>query len=211
MCFSDRPDVVYDGELFDKQLVDLLDVLHIAGKVDLIGASMGGPIVATFACRHPDRVHTVSFFDPGYSKGGQQIPFRLRAPILGEFNFETMAGAFPRNQLADFKHPEKFPTWPNRYLLQMQFRGFRRALLSTLRNYVATDWSKDYACVGGQSTPVFLVWGKSDRDVPFETSKEVLAAIPRAQFLPVEDAAHVPFIEHPEIVNPAMLQFLSFH
>jgi pimeloyl-ACP methyl ester carboxylesterase len=93
----------------------------------------------------------------------------------------------------------------------MQYKGFRAALLSTLRHYLTSDWSQEYTCLGGRPTPVFLVWGKHDRDVPFEVSKDVLAAIPRAEFLPVEDAGHVPFLEHPEIVEPALEKFLTAH
>ena len=208
---SDRPDVRYDGELFDTQLVELLDALHIQGSVDLAGASMGGPIIATFACRHPERVRTLAFFDPGYSHG-QPVPSKLKMPLLGEYLMAVdIAPTLPESQRNDFVHPERFPDWADRYRPQMRFKGFRRALLSTLRNYLPVDWSKDYSCVGAGSAPVLLVWGKDDRDVPFETSREVRAAIPRAQFLAVDDAAHVPFLERPEIVHPAFVQFLQAH
>ena len=208
---SDRPSVTYDGELYDKQLLELLDALHISGKIDLAGASMGGPIIATFACRHPERVGTLSFFDPGYSHG-QPVPSKLKMPLLGEYVMAVdIAPKLPENQMADFDHPERFPDWSDRYRPQMRFKGFRAALLSTIRNYIPADWSKEYACVGAGTAPVLLVWGKDDRDVPFDTSREVRAAIPRAQFLPVDDAAHVPFLEHPEIVHPAFLDFLRAH
>jgi pimeloyl-ACP methyl ester carboxylesterase len=208
---SDRPDVTYDGNLFDRQLIETLDTLHITGRVDVIGSSMGGPIVATFGCRHPERVRTMAFFDPGYSHG-QPMPFKLRTPLLGEYFMAVdLAPGLPEGQKSDFKHPERFPDWPDRYRPQMQYKGFRRALLSTLRNYVIADWSKDFACIARGTAPVFLVWGKGDLDVPFAVSDEVRAAIPRADFLAIDDAAHVPFIEHPEIVQPALDRFLSAH
>lgn len=209
--FSDRPPLRYDADLFDRQLAELLDALQIKGEVDLVGASMGGPIVAGFACRHGERVRTVSLFDPGFSRGSQ-LPFKLRTPFLGEYFMAVdIAPGLPASQREDFLHPEKFPNWPDRYRPQMQYKGFRAALLSTLRHYLTADWSQEYTCLGGRPTPVFLVWGKHDRDVPFEVSKDVLAAIPRAEFLPVEDAGHVPFLEHPEIVEPALTKFLAAH
>ncbi len=208
---SDRPDVRYNADLFDRQLLELLDALHIQGRVDLAGASLGGPIIATFACRRPDRVRTLSFFDPGYSHG-QRVPMKIRAPLWGEYTMAVdIAPHLPESQMADFEHPERFPDWPDRYRPQMRFKGFRRAILSTMRNYLPLDWSKDFACVGAGTAPVFLVWGKDDKDVPFEKSREILAAIPRAQFLAVEDSAHVPFLEHPEIVHPAFVDFLKAH
>ena len=56
---------------------------------------------------------------------------------------------------------------------------------------------------------MLLVWGRADKDTPIEMSAIVRAAIPQAQFHPIEDAAHIPHYEHPEIVNPIAIEFLS--
>lgn len=209
--YSDRPEAKYDDDFYDRQLTELLDALHIAGPVDIMGLSMGGPIIATFACRHPERVRTVSFFDPAFSHG-EKLPWQITTPILGEYIMDvSVAPGLPKGQMDDFVHPERFPDWQSRYVPQMRFQGFRNALLNTMRNYLATDRTKDFACVGGGKEPVFLTWGKQDRSVPFDTSREMLSVIPRAQFVPVEDAGHLPFMEHPEVVNPALLAFLAGH
>ncbi len=206
--YSDRPEVRYNEDLFDRQLLDLLNALGINGGSDFVASSMGGPIIATFACRHPERVHRLVWMDPGYSTGAT-LPLAIRTPLWGEYTMATqIAPGLPEAQLADFLHPERFPDWPDRFRPQMRYKGFRRAMLSTLREYVTSDWSKDYACVGSMKTPALLIWGRADRDVPFETSFKVRAAVPQAKFLAVDDAAHVPFLEHPEIVNPALIEFL---
>jgi len=57
--------------------------------------------------------------------------------------------------------------------------------------------------------PVLLIWGKDDKDTPIELSKKILEAVPQAEFHPVDDAAHIPHYEHPDIVNPIVLGFLS--
>ena len=206
---SDRPSTPNDSNFFDRQLSELLDSLSIRSRIDIVGSSMGGPIAATFACRHPDRVRTVSLFDPGFSHG-QPMPPNLRLPFWGEYTMAVqIAPHLAENQLSDFLHPTQFPDWPARYRPQMKYKGFRASLLSTLRNYLAEDWSQGFSCIGAANTPVFLVWGKKDRDMPFEVSRQVLAVLKNAEFLPVEDAAHVPFLEHPEIVNPPWLAFLG--
>lgn len=207
--FSDRLDVKYGAALYDRQLVELLDGLNLRSRIDVVGSSMGGPIAADFACRHTGRVRTLSLFGPGFSHG-QQMPARLRLPGWGEYAMAVdIAPHLAESQMSDFAHPDRFPHWVEMYRPQMKFKGFRASLLSTLRDYLSEDWSKYYDCVGKKNIPVFLTWGKQDRDVPFEMSREVLASIPRAEFLPVEDAAHVPFIERPEVVYPAFLGFLS--
>src|SRR3954453_815233 len=58
--WSDRPDVAYNADLYDHQLGELLDSLHIAEPIDLAGVSMGGFVTGTFAGRHPKRVHTLT-------------------------------------------------------------------------------------------------------------------------------------------------------
>lgn len=206
---SDRPDVAYDGNLFDAQLAGLLDALAVRGKVDIAGASMGGPIAATFSCRHPERVRSLTLLDPAYSEG-RKLPWSLRMPVVSDYIYDTQISPdLPESQLGDFVHPEHFPGWADKFRPQMRFKGFRHALLSSLQNYLTTDRSKDYACAGRLKTPAFIVWGRADKDVPFALSMKVRALIPQADFLAVDDAAHVPFLEHPEVVDPAWLQFLT--
>ncbi|HEV2447723.1 MAG TPA: hypothetical protein VGS58_17450, partial [Candidatus Sulfopaludibacter sp.] len=94
---------------------------------------------------------------------------------------------------------------------QMRYKGFRRAILSTIRHYLTRDTRGDYRRLGASGKPVLLVWGRKDQDVPFATSEAVRRDLPQAGFLPVDDAAHVPFYEHPEVVNPALLAFLRAH
>ena len=209
--WSDRPDIPYNDKLYERQIGELLDSLHIDGKLDFGGVSYGGYATGVYTGRHPDRVRSLILVDPVAG----DTPARMSPidnPIYGSYFFQTMGvPGMAAGQASDFIDASRFPDWADRYRVQMRYKGFRRALLATLRNYVTTDWSNDYACVGRATTPVLLVWGKSDRDVPFAVSNDVRAAIPGARFLPVEDSAHVPFLEHPEIVNPALIAFLRCH
>lgn len=63
--YSDRPAVVFDKDLFDRQLFGLLAVLDIHDRVGLVGNSMGGLITTTFAARHPEKVRTLSLIGAG--------------------------------------------------------------------------------------------------------------------------------------------------
>jgi pimeloyl-ACP methyl ester carboxylesterase len=206
--WSDRPDARYDPDFYDRQVVDLLDGLHMQ-QVDIAGVSMGGPIAATFANRHPDRVRRVVLIDPAYLTGFR-LPFGIRTPVLGEYNMAVaVAPSLPESQWEDFIHPERYPHYLDPYYEQMRYQGFRRAILATLRNYISRNLVDEYEKLGKSGKPVLLFWGKSDQDVPFEYSEKVRAAIPQAEFHPIEDAAHIPHFEHPELVNPIVLEFLQ--
>jgi len=206
--WSDRPAAQYDADFYDRQIVDLLDALGIR-TVDAAGVSMGGPIAATFANRHPERVRRVLLFDPGYWTG-TPLPLGLRLPAIGTYNMTVaIAPGLPQSQWDDFQHPERYPHYLDPYREQMRYRGFRRALLETLRNYMTHDVSGEYRQLGKSGKPVLLIWGMSDRDTPIELSAKVRADVPQAQFHAIEDAAHLPHYEHPEIVNPMVIEFLQ--
>ena len=206
--WSDRPAARYDADLYDRQIVDLLNVLGVTAPVDVGGVSMGGPIAATFASRHPERVRQALLFDPGYWPDNP-APFKLRTPVLGEFNMNvSMAPRLPESQWQDFMHPERYPHYLDSYREQMRYRGFRRALLETIRNYLSKDVTADFKRLGKSGKPVLLVWGKEDRDVPIAIADQVRADIPQAEYHPIDDAAHIPHYERPDMVNPIVLEFL---
>ena len=206
--WSDRPDATYDPEFFDQQLLQLLDALGIRGPVDIAGVSMGGPIAVNFAVRHPGRVRRVALFDPAYGPA-VSLPWKLRAPLFGEYQMcVKIAPTLAAGQREDFVHPERYPDYFEDYLPQMRYRGFRHALLSSLRNFISRDSTRAFQQLGASGKPVLLVWGRADQDVPFAISDDVRKAVPQAEFHPIDDAAHVPFYEHPEIVNPVLIDFL---
>jgi 2-hydroxy-6-oxonona-2,4-dienedioate hydrolase len=62
--------------------------------------------------------------------------------------------------------------------------------------------------VGDSRKPVLLIWGKEDRVMPFATTEKVMAAIPQAELLVVEQAGHASHYEKRDVVNTAILSFL---
>jgi pimeloyl-ACP methyl ester carboxylesterase len=211
--YSDRPDAVYGHDLYDRQLLGLLDALELHRPVHLLGLSMGGVIVVGFAGRHPERVRSLCLVDPaGFPF---EMPFGLRLltlPPLGEWILDRFGEKLLVSALADdFQDPpdqERFDDYQRRYRAQMKYRGFRRALLSTLRSGMLSASAAAYARVGEQTGPVMLIWGREDRTIPFEISEQVRAAIPRAEFHPIDGAGHAPHYEKPTQVNPLLIAFL---
>jgi pimeloyl-ACP methyl ester carboxylesterase len=90
----------------------------------------------------------------------------------------------------------------------MQYRGFRRARLSEIVSNARADQMDQLQRVAAHPRRVLIVWGKQDRSVPFEDSENLLEVMPRATFVPVEDAGHLPQLEQPEVVNAALIAFL---
>ncbi len=207
--YSERPAVVYDKDLFDRQLYGLLAVLDIHGRVDFVGNSMGGLITTTFAARHPEKVRTLTLIDPAFFFL-ERVPFPLGMPHIGDYVGRVYVVPFiAKAQTKDFKHPERFSEYDRIYRIQIRYKGFSRAILSTIRSLPRWNAAEDLKRVSQTNTPVLLVWGREDRTVPLAVSDKVRAIAPRAEFHVIDDAAHMPHYERPEIVNPVIIRFLA--
>jgi pimeloyl-ACP methyl ester carboxylesterase len=203
---SDRPKVTYNRALFVTQLIELLDSLTIKKPVHVVGNSMGGAIAVAFSADFPERVGKIVLIDP---LSEQMEIGLLGTPGIGEY----LAGSFfvpasPRKQLNDFYQPQSFPNWSELFREQMTYKGFGRALLSTLRCFLSQDPSPDYWRVKDQGKQVLLIWGADDRTLA-SSGVTKLYRILKPDFLWVEKAGHVPQYECPELVNGRMIDFLA--
>ncbi|MDD5371557.1 MAG: alpha/beta hydrolase [Anaerolineaceae bacterium] len=210
--YSDRPlDVAYDAGLFDQQLMHLLAVLEIAVPVDLIGSSMGGVVSTIFADRHPEKVRKLTLIDPAGLMGGLSFPNSLlRIPVIGEWlmNWFGTSLLISGNQ-GDFYAPQAHPEYITQFQPQLHYRGFKNAVLSTLRSGMLSNQVAVFRRVGFQRRPILIIWGREDRVIPYAISQLVCAAMPGAELVGVDQAGHVPHYERPEIVNPLLANFLN--
>lgn len=205
---SDRPDVPFTQDLYVRQFTELLDAAHIAGPFDLAGLSFGGAVITSVAAKYPDRVRSLIYLDPAF-----RTPESLTMIENTPWAWNIMTAIFEErgwaeSQLGDFLHPERFPDWPDRYRPQLRYKGFRRARLSDLRSNIDSDQRDELQAVGRHPRPVLVVWGKQDPNVPFELSASLMAVMPDARLLAVDQAGHLPQWEQPAIVQPAMVSFL---
>jgi pimeloyl-ACP methyl ester carboxylesterase len=209
--YSDKPDLRYDIDLFCKQLRELLDTLGFENIV-LIGLSMGGPITASFTTRYPESVGKLVLVDPA---GARPIFLSrlLKAatlPGIGELIFGLFgSGHLSRGVESDFHDPPNVKAFAEKYMVQMKFKGFMHAILSTMRNGMLGDFSPAYRQIGELGIPTLLLWGRNDKTVPFEHSDDIRAVIPQAEFHAFENCGHIPHYERPDEVNPILLEFLK--
>ena len=207
--FSDRPDVAYDANLYDRQLGQLLDsVAGFRGSVHIMAVSFGGFVTGTFAGRHPERVRSLTLVDPMAGDVGP-LPWFLRLPVLGPMLWQILVvPGMADGQLSDFVEPARWPDWVARYRVQMQYRGFGRALRSSRMEAAGVRLDSLYPPVGQPHFPVQLLWGMDDQTVPIALSEQVRQAIPRIGWHPIEQAGHLPLMERTDVVNPILVGFL---
>lgn len=209
--FSDRPRVRYNIDLFVRQLLDLLDALRFTRPVSLVGLSMGGPITATFTARYPGRVKSLTLIDPAGVRPVSLTPTlkAMKLPGIAEAVFGLVGSeSLLKSAAKDFFDPEMVGMFLDRYKVQMQYKGFKRAILSSIRNGMLDSFMETYRAAGKMDKPVSIFWGRNDITVPFEHSHDLRAAMPNAEFHVIEDCGHIPHYEKPDEFNPILLEFL---
>ena len=206
--YSDRPDIPFTQDLYVRQLAELLNALHITGSVDVVGISFGASVVTSFADRYPERVRALAYFGPAFRRPYLLGPLERHPMAWNFFAAVFQERVWAQTQLQDFLRPERFPDWPTRYHVQLQYKGFRRARLSEMVSNETVDQWDQLTRVGRHPRPVLVIWGKQDRTVPFEDSGPLLMVMPRARLLAVDSAAHLPQWEQPETVHSNLIAFL---
>ncbi len=209
---SDRPRARYDLDFHVRQLRHLLDALKIDGPVHLCGLSMGGPIVAAFTEKYPERVASMILIDPTGTR-----PIELsrtlklaKAPILAELFFGLGGDeGLLRGIASDFFNQKLVDMFIAQYRPQMKIKGFKRAILSSLREDMLGGFPEIYRRVGALHKKTLLLWGRHDSTVPLAHSDALLTLLPNAKFHVFENVGHIPHYEKPEEVNPILLHFLQ--
>lgn len=207
---SDRPAVDYDGTLFVRQLDELIEQLGRSGPVHLVGLSMGGAVSALYAARHPGRVDRLTLMAPGGLREG--VPWVLRlltAPIVGECLFAAAA----KQLLLKVSVPhmttrsDRVDELRTVYREQFRYRGYVRALLSTLRHGPLIGLREVFRRAG-RDRVVLALWGEEDRIVPPEHAGRLREAIPQLELTRVPGAGHTVNFDRPARVNDRLIRFL---
>jgi pimeloyl-ACP methyl ester carboxylesterase len=203
--YSDRPEKVYDAALYRQQVSELLVKLNIHTVYAIAGLSFGGAVVTDFTLHNLRMVNKIILIDPVYPGD-----FHMSGPESWvKYKMALSPEDRANGQLEDLKYPNNFPTWAEQYKVQMQYKGFTNALVSTRFHYAPEGGIRsNYRALDALHKPVLLIWGIEDKTVPYPFS-DSLRSILKTTFVLVKDAAHLPHMEKPALVNDRILSFLS--
>lgn len=208
---SDRPDAVYNADLFDRQLMELIEALKIDRRIDLAGYSMGGAIATIFTARHPEFVRSLILIAPaGLGVATNEDAELLKRPVIGDWIVRLFGTRIfysaASQEAASAPNPGAFLAGFSR---QLEYRGYGDALLSTMRHYPLTGADAYFAEVGNSETPVLAIWGEADETVPYSNAKKLMALMPQAQLRPYSGIGHNIAFTKPELVSGLMEDFLK--
>lgn len=192
--WSDRPKAKYDVDFYDWELLALLDKLGIDKPAGFVGLSMGGPIVAEFAVRHPERVQRVFLFVPAgldvSGTGGFQASL-LRTPVVGDWiwrmiGLKTVAG----DPQYDESGIDPASRLQGDVREQMKYKGYGRALLTTFRNFHMSGRNDTWRALAATGIPVSAVFGDADPTIPVSSAARLTSLVPEAEIMILEAGDH---------------------
>jgi proline iminopeptidase len=226
-----RSDAVTDPSKLARgieQDVDDLDAVRRSfgvDRVDLIGHSYIGLMVALYAIRYPAHVRRALLIGPQKPDAGKQYPPEL---AYRDATFtDTMAKLARMRNAVQESDPEaackRFWSvlraicvvnpadaarldWsrcdlPNERNFMHYWRAHVAPSMERLR-LTADDFAHATA-------PVLIVHGTKDRNAPYGGGRDWATRLPHARLLTVPDAAHAPWIEAPELVFGSIRTFLD--
>lgn len=198
-------------------------------KPDLIGFSYLGKLVILYATQHPDHVGRIVEIGPVARKFGTRFPPSLTA---GDGNKVPDPAETKRMQaLYDNgfakEHPKEF--------CEMEWKVEQQRMVGNPANasripspcdmknewpvhlwphfeaLVASDRALDIPkeSVAKVTVPVLTIHGRKDRNAPYGGGREWDMLLPNARLITIDGAAHMSWVEFPEIVFSSIDRFLN--
>lgn len=199
-------------------------------KINLIGESYLGLMVVMYAMDHPEHVDRIIQIGAVPRKFGTEYPAHLTAneqkPALDPEEVKKLekliADGYREKNPKDYcekewlvirtmlvARPEDahkvgkgYCDFPNEWPV-----NFRKHLQAHFGSVQKLDITKEQ--VAKVTNKVLTIHGTKDRNAPYGSGREWAFTLPNARLITVEDAAHMPWIEAPELVLRSIDTFLK--
>ena len=214
--YSERPRIKYTRDVFVQSLKEVLDSQKISESVHLVGYSMGGPVVGHFTSEFPDMVESISLIAPaGFMAENPTKDWWIMKPLVGEWFLNVFGSRLVFQGNEEKSEPSREDPlalskkeFIKKVEIQMQYKGFINALLSTARNFNFFSTQEMFGDVGNLNKPILTIWGTEDEVVPFMGRKELTNYIPQSELLILEGGKHDITYAEPSMVGAAIRDFL---
>ena len=192
--FSGNPSLDYTDELFANQVIELLEVLEIK-TATFLGLSNGGRVISKIADLKPNIVEKLVYVSASSFNSHKELENKNVSENEIKDFIENKYPTISSGQLSDFKYPENYPNWDDKYEELLRYNGFARALISTLKNHVNLD--SENKEISDSNKTVYTIWGDSDSVIVYNEIKNKLnKLLPNRFEYIVPNSGHLPHIEN---------------
>jgi pimeloyl-ACP methyl ester carboxylesterase len=183
-----------------------LDALGVK-KAVIVGTSLGGHVVASYACENPSRIEAVVLVG---SMGLVPIGDEARARIQAGASNQSRDGIVGKLKRVIFD-----ASLVTEDMVEEEWRINNSAgaldSFAALGRYIVSDL--DAEVVGEElakaAFPVLLVWGSEDKTVAPEVGRKVKGLVPRSDLVELDAAAHTAYYERADAFNAIVTGYLQ--
>jgi pimeloyl-ACP methyl ester carboxylesterase len=204
--------LVYDGRSLHKRidaggeitvdyltdrLADYLDEYVQRPPYNLVGSSLGGQVLLTYAARCPEKVARLILLCPSGFFGDEDLPMMEG---VKRSQYDTLVkSVFHRPHFASDTLVEAISR-------KFQDRQWKKGVLRTLRGTVGHSVAP---LLPTTAQPTLVIWGANDRVISDVTgSVRAARQLPRGRQVVIPRCGHAPQIEKSRLVNQLVLRFI---
>jgi pimeloyl-ACP methyl ester carboxylesterase len=212
---SAKPRGSYSLGYFARALHAFLDGVGVA-QASLVGHSLGGAVAVAFALMHPARAERLALLGavvPGFTWRQSWRARFVSMPLVGEAL--SLCGCAPlyRAAIAQCFHAaaaevEFLVDWRYAERTTPAARAAWLATVRALQHELVTRRGDYRRALATLDVPVLLVHGRQDPAVPPAHCVEADEGLPRATVRWLDACGHFPHIEHAQVVNGWLAEFL---
>jgi len=204
--------LVYDGDALHRhiesggevtvdflaeRLATFLDEFVQNPPYHLVGSSLGGQVILTYAAKHPERVGKIVMICPSGLQGGENLPV-MEGVRRSDYD-SLVRSVFHRSQFASEEFVEAFEK-------KFHNRRWKKGVLRTLRGTIGHSVSHLLEAI---PHPALVIWGQDDQiiaDIP--GSIRAADRMLRCRQVVIPKCGHAPQIERSRLVNQIVSRFL---
>ena len=211
---SDRIDTKYTADFLARQLDEFITAFLPEKDIVLIGTSMGGIVVTTYVSKYKNHVKQLILLAPAGMP--YRVPFVMklcRPKGLGELLFWIAKNRQEKACAEElvFSGKEAREEYRKRFSYYAQFKGQRRATLSSLR-YTLLDFKKStegYLGTARKNIPTLVIWGTADKTMPFYQSETMKKYLPEMRLIAYQGSGHLFLYDEGERTTKDILSFVN--
>jgi 2-hydroxy-6-oxonona-2,4-dienedioate hydrolase len=208
--YSDKPDRDHDIQAYVDHIRDFMKAMGVA-RASFIGISMGSWIAARFALKHPglvDKLVLLAAF--GLADDSDEIGAIVarRGKAYDDPNWDTVKAIFDKLIFHERNRIDDLIALRLATYLQPGMKAASSRVLSIFEpqrlraNLIpAEDWRLIQA-------PALVVASLNDRPLFLNTARAIVALMPAARLLELQEVAHWPQFEDPDRFNRETIEFL---
>ena len=196
-------------------MVRLFDELGL-DRVDVVGLSMGAQAALAMALEDPDRLGKLVVIDSAGLGRAFPLIFKLATvPLFGRLivrpNRWGQDNYFKTMEVvnSDFTGASAYKQYAYDVTLPDGHGYAMRSSLVAITNILGQKSIFTDEELASISAPTLALWGAEDRVFPLEHGYRLAQLLPNVSMHIIENARHVPFLDHPDAVNDLITGFLN--